>query len=530
MNTAPPKEIFEFGSFVLDPAQRSLTGEAGREIPINPKAFDALVYLVQRAGTIVARSELHAALWPQTIVEENNLSQTIAAIRRALGDTEEQRFIATVPRRGYQFIAPVIRRAGPATTPPPRQSDFAPALRNRTYASIAVSIVGAAAILVGALMTRDRISSEHTTSATPGSGLTHETVNQLTQPPTESMVAYSSYLKGLALYRSSGGIGVSMSPLVRESIQRYFDEALAIDPKFALALAWRAQLRADSLQVDSFPISERAARIAELAPAIARDARDALAIDPSLGIAYAALTRLHFFDNRLDDALATLDDARKLAPDDPTIWQAAAILHCMRDEPDAAIAAARRAIELDPRSPGPYSLLSIGLRMTGHRDEAAAAAARMIEIAPTAALGYVALARVLTAEGDSPRIHETLRAAEQLLGDARNLRLDLALSYASIGAETDARRLVEEFRRSMTGMYVDPALEAMALLATREHAKALELLKSTVAQGRRGMDQMPLTLIRLNTWNDPVLETSDWLQLRKALAFDASTQSTPPPQ
>ena len=113
-------------------------------------------------------------------------------------------------------------------------------------------------------------------------------------------------------------------------------------------------------------------------------------------------------------------------------------------------------------------------------------------------------------------------AAEQLLGNGRNVRLDLALSYASIGADADARRLVDEFRRSMAGKYIDPALEAMALLAIREHAQAHAILWRTVKQGRRGMDQMPLTLIRYNSWNDPVLETPEWLGLRDALAFNGT--------
>lgn len=69
--------------------------------------------------------------------------------------------------------------------------------------------------------------------------------------------------------------------------------------------------------------------------------------------------------------------------------------------------------------------------------------------------------------------------------------------------------------------YVDPALEAMALLATAEHAKAHRVLRQTVADGRRGMDPMPLMFIRYNSWNDPTLETPEWLKLRNALAFKA---------
>ncbi|HEX7080757.1 MAG TPA: winged helix-turn-helix domain-containing protein [Gammaproteobacteria bacterium] len=112
--TAPASGVYEFGEFRLDPARRLLARAHGEPVPITGKPFDALAYLVERAGTVVPRRELSQALWPSTVVEDNNLSQTVLALRRALGDTQSApRFVATIPRRGYQFIAPV-RRAPPS--------------------------------------------------------------------------------------------------------------------------------------------------------------------------------------------------------------------------------------------------------------------------------------------------------------------------------------------------------------------------------------------------------------------------------
>ncbi len=82
--------IYEFGDFVLDPAQRSLLRRDGAAVSINAKAFDALVCLVERAGQVVPRAALAEALWPTTIVEDNNLSQTVLALRRALGDDPDK--------------------------------------------------------------------------------------------------------------------------------------------------------------------------------------------------------------------------------------------------------------------------------------------------------------------------------------------------------------------------------------------------------------------------------------------------------
>ncbi|MGH9853716.1 MAG: DPP IV N-terminal domain-containing protein [Blastocatellia bacterium] len=99
--------IYEFGSFRLD-AQERLLQRDGATISLTPKAFDLLLALVERHGRLVDKEELFQTVWPDTIVEESNLSSNIALIRKALGDGESgQKFIETVPKRGYRFAAPV---------------------------------------------------------------------------------------------------------------------------------------------------------------------------------------------------------------------------------------------------------------------------------------------------------------------------------------------------------------------------------------------------------------------------------------
>jgi len=105
---------YEFGEFRLEPHRRLLTRGNGEPIALTAKPFDALVYLVEHAGELVTRSALSEALWPSMIVEENNLTQAVSVLRRALGDG----FIATVSRRGYQFVADVRVTAADASAPP----------------------------------------------------------------------------------------------------------------------------------------------------------------------------------------------------------------------------------------------------------------------------------------------------------------------------------------------------------------------------------------------------------------------------
>ena len=99
---------YEFEGFRLDTAQHVLVSPAGEPVPLPSRAFDTLRHLVERAGELVERPALMKAVWPRAVVEENNLSQCILTLRRALGEEAgERRFILTVPGRGFKFVAPV---------------------------------------------------------------------------------------------------------------------------------------------------------------------------------------------------------------------------------------------------------------------------------------------------------------------------------------------------------------------------------------------------------------------------------------
>ena len=108
MATAPEHgRIFEFGPFRLDPSER-LCLRNGQSASLTPKAFDLLVYLVERHGHLVEKQALIHALWPDSVVEEANLAYTVSALRKVLDDGEDgASVIQTVPTRGYRFVAPV---------------------------------------------------------------------------------------------------------------------------------------------------------------------------------------------------------------------------------------------------------------------------------------------------------------------------------------------------------------------------------------------------------------------------------------
>jgi len=100
--------MYEFGEFRMDSQNRSLR-RGPSLVPLTPKAFEVLLVLVQKNGQVIAKDELMNAAWPDSFVEESNLTQTVFMLRKALGETRDQPYILTVPGRGYRFIAPVIK-------------------------------------------------------------------------------------------------------------------------------------------------------------------------------------------------------------------------------------------------------------------------------------------------------------------------------------------------------------------------------------------------------------------------------------
>jgi serine/threonine protein kinase len=101
-------DMYEFGEFRMD-AQNRILRRGQSLVPLTPKAFEVLRVLVQKNGEVIAKDELMNAAWPDSFVEESNLTQTVFMLRKALGETRDQPYILTVPGRGYRFIAPVIK-------------------------------------------------------------------------------------------------------------------------------------------------------------------------------------------------------------------------------------------------------------------------------------------------------------------------------------------------------------------------------------------------------------------------------------
>ena len=147
-----PHVIYEFGEFRLDASRRLLFVKGTSDaVPITPKVFETILYFVERPGELLAKDRLLADLWPGLVVEENNLTQVISVVRRVLGETRgENRYLATVPGRGYRFVADVMRLPQPpeanrdVTAVAPARAGRGPSRRAAHIALVALVCVAGA--------------------------------------------------------------------------------------------------------------------------------------------------------------------------------------------------------------------------------------------------------------------------------------------------------------------------------------------------------------------------------------------------
>ena len=149
--------VYEFGPFTVDPLRRLLL-RGSLPMPVQPKVFDTLLYMVENPDRLLTKDELLAAIWPGRVVEESNLSQNVFTLRKVLNDGGDERCIVTAPGRGYRFTAPVrrVNRSTNVAGPGAAAALAAPAavlvpVRSK-WAIRSALLAAALALLIGALL------------------------------------------------------------------------------------------------------------------------------------------------------------------------------------------------------------------------------------------------------------------------------------------------------------------------------------------------------------------------------------------
>ena len=197
-------EDLNFGPYRIDRANRSLR-LYGDEILLAPKSFAVLLYLAERAGTLVTKEDLLNAVWPDTFVSEGVLKRAVLEIRKALGDdADEPRFIQTLHRRGYRFVEgrTVAEPVVVAVAPPP--------------AAISKTRI---AVLPFVSMSADP-ENEYFSD-----GLTEELINRLAQMPALQVVARTSvfHFKGKNEDIRDVGTKLSVGSVIEGSVRKACD-------------------------------------------------------------------------------------------------------------------------------------------------------------------------------------------------------------------------------------------------------------------------------------------------------------------
>ena len=428
-----------FGPFVIDPARGELRRN-GVAIRLQRQPFVVLAMLVARAGEVVSRDELRHALWPEgTFVDfDLGLNFCVNRVRRTLGeDARAPRYVETVARAGYRFIAEVRAVDPPAAAPEARPARVPSPRRPLLAAPIA------AAILL----------------ATGGAGDGRvDPVDAATAPPAAA-AARAAYARGLYEAQRARGGAASLAA---------FEEAARLDPKSAAAAAGLAQAWVRAVEEGRARPAQgmpRAAAEARRAVALAdhpaghlvlgtvafrhdwdwsaaeRSLRRAAALDPRSAPAQVELSNLLLARGRMTDALAAAGQAEALDPVCPVVrGQVAACYYAARRFGEAADAW-RRSTAVAPGLVGPHERLVHAYRHAARPADAAAEAAEVVALlgGPAAALLAQPADRAVASF-----VRGTIAHLERESGHAPAVIADrVAVLHAVLGRREDALRWLE---------------------------------------------------------------------------------------
>jgi DNA-binding winged helix-turn-helix (wHTH) protein len=488
MASAPQaRRLLRFGEFQLD-VQSGELRRSGMTVRLPDQPFRLLLLLLERAGEVVTREELRDTLWAaDTFVDfDTGLNSIVRKLRDVLGDSAEHpRFIETLPRRGYRFIA-VVTPGTPEQIPQPEARRFATtgsrsldeardrpeALEGRArLAWIAGALVVAAAIGTAAFALQrgwwDRVGAD--VGAGAESPAERDPLGRRAIDPA----AYEAYMKGVA------AAGLLTYEGHRNAVA-YFEDAVAKQPDFAMAYARLGSSQLQFLWVG--PLSPR-----ETVPNAEAATRKALQLDDTLPLAHRTLAGiLRYYYWRWEDADKELQRAGE--PGAPA--ESSTMELIQSGQFALAIAQAERARQLDPLSFEAAASLASAFRAAGQYDRAIAEYRTALEITPRPR-GHFQLGVTLVFMRRLKEAIDELETAVRL--SSGNARFDayLAYAYAGSGRPADARRILKELEARARKQYVSGFGLALIYDALGEKEPALAAFERAYQDRAVEFAQMP---------------------------------------
>lgn len=427
-----------FGIFEADLASGELRRQ-GRLVKLQQQPFDLLRVLLEQPGQVVTRETLHRRLWPDgvTVDFDQSLNKAVTKLRDALGDTADSpRFIETLPKRGYRFIAPVeaaAPAAPPALDPVPAVHASSPAPNAPAPSLVpspAVSVLRwVPLVAIGALLAVLASVATRSASVDADPAPTARRASAAAPAMSSNAAAVDAFERGrlAASRRSAEGLRASLI---------HFEHALQEDARFGAAYVALADVH-NLLAMDGLADPKHAM------PAAREASNRALTLDTDNAAAHAALgrtTMLFDWDWRI--AVWHFERARDLAPTNASVRQWFADCYAAMGMKGEAEAEARAALALLPLDLAANTTLGRVHYMAKDYDEAEVQLRKTLELDP----GYLPARRLLgltltLAEKHAQALPEFERAA-QLAGETPGSLADLAMSRAFNGDETGARRLL----------------------------------------------------------------------------------------
>jgi DNA-binding winged helix-turn-helix (wHTH) protein/tetratricopeptide (TPR) repeat protein len=434
--------LYEFGPFQLD-AERLLLLDRGAPLAIGPKVVETLLALIEHPGAVLRKTELLERIWPEGYVDEANLAQNIYVLRKTLRGRWNVAAIETIPRRGYRFNAPVLRRDD-AVRNDPFSVPRVPRPLHRRGAVLAAAF--ALVLLGGSALTGS--------PSGPRSGLSAEDAR---------LYAIGRYYWNL---RTRAGIAKSVE---------YFSRVVANDPSDARGYAGLAS--ADAIMADygygSAPAAINLARARSYA-------HHALAIDPNNGEAYAVLgllasEKMKGATPQIGRALVDLQHAIALDPANGSAhqWYGTALLQEGRI--GEAYAELAKAAQLDPVSVATTAWLGTSAYLNRDYSDAIAYARETLDLSPQRADAYQTLGLAYEALGEAPKAAQSFR---RLARACASCRAEAAALLAALYAQSNqpARARAELTIAQADAKDVEPQDLALAFEAVGQHATALAWL------------------------------------------------------
>jgi DNA-binding winged helix-turn-helix (wHTH) protein/TolB-like protein/predicted negative regulator of RcsB-dependent stress response len=469
---------YEFGDFELDVAQQRLSRrDGGSSVPLTGKAFDALVYLVEHAGEALDKDTLLRAIWPGAVVEENSLTQVISSLRQLLGEERgENRYIATLPRKGYRFVAEVRQRVA---LPPMQQRKR----RGQWLSGVAFLLLAAFAIGAVVLQLNQAARNKapvRTLAILPFKplvpeqsepslefGMADSLISQLAQRGDQVVSPLSSVRRYAAVDQDALAAGreLKVDTVLDGLIQRQ-DDRLRVSVHLLRVADGRQlwtqvfdQPFTDILEVQDTIATRIAKALSMQAPSAEMLARRHGTSDPEAYVLYASG---RFAFSRLTEAtlLQAIDFYRQAVTRDPSYARAyAGLADC-------------------------YSLLGvIGARAPHETFPLARAAVdKALELDPQLASAYTARAQVRAVyDFDANGALQDLNRAAEVDPELSSIYFYRGVVYGSQG---DSERSRQEFQRAQQlepASLAAPAAAALSLFYSRRYDEAITELRRILA-------------------------------------------------